>query len=83
MPQLLRVFVLGALALSLTACMGSRHYQGPGKYMVRGPGFHIVSGPYPDHGACHRAVPQAQHSQTYVCLTMPGDVRTNLWKKAT
>jgi len=83
MRHLIRVLLLGALALSLTACMGSRHYTGAGKYMVQGPGYHIVGGPYPDTGTCHRAVPQKQHSQTYVCITMPHDVRTNMWKKET
>jgi hypothetical protein len=83
MRVLFRTILISTLALGLSACMGSRHYQGPGKYMVQGPGFHIVSGPYPDRGTCHQAIPPKHHSQTYVCIFVPGDPRTNMWKKAT
>ena len=83
MPLLLRAALIGLAALSLTACMGSRHYQGAGNYLVQGPGFHIVSGPYPDTGTCHKAVPAKQHSQTYVCVFLPQDARPNIWKKST
>ena len=83
MRVLARVLLAGALAVSLSACMGTRHYEGPGRYMVQGPGFHILSGPYPDTGSCHKAVPQKQHSQTYVCVFLPKDPRPNMWKKAT
>ena len=83
MRVLLRAVLVGAVAISLSACMGSRHYEGPGRYMVRGPGSHIVSGPYPDTGTCHHAVPQAQHGQTYVCIFLPKDTRPSMWKKST
>lgn len=82
MRALFRILLIGVAALSLTACMGSRNYEGPGRYLVKGPGHRIVSGPYADTGACHHATPQKQHGRTYVCIFLPQDVRPNIWKKA-
>ena len=80
MPFLFRAALIGLAALSLSACMGSRHYEGPGRYLVRGPGYHIVGGPYPDTGACHKAIPAKRHSQTYACIFIPQDARDNWFK---
>jgi hypothetical protein len=82
MPFLFRAALIGLAAVSLSACMGSRHYEGPGRYLVRGPGYHIVSGPYPDASACHKAAPAKLHSQTYVCIFVPQDARDHWFKRA-